>query len=205
LAEAENADTISQMLKAARVGLRLGARIAPLVAIACVLSAPIASSQRRPIAVQAPIAEPPTFDSNALAAALPSVLSPPSLLPGSRLVSMIAEDIDADGDLDVVANDGSLNLIVWTNDGSGRLSRQHSRESDGGLRSEPSVPGVAGDFAQPDTAVPSAFGSLLVEPRVRSAADTRAPLSRPNDDDRSSSAFCSTRTPRGPPALDVLM
>ena len=34
---------------------------------------------------------------------------------------MIAEDIDADGDLDVVANDGSLDLIVWTNDGSGRL------------------------------------------------------------------------------------
>ena len=39
----------------------------------------------------------------------------------------VANDIDADGDLDVVANDGSLELLVWINDGTGRLTRRQNR------------------------------------------------------------------------------
>src|SRR5262245_60372818 len=35
-----------------------------------------------------------------------------------RFVAIVAADIDADGDLDVVASDSSLQLHIWVNDGS---------------------------------------------------------------------------------------
>jgi hypothetical protein len=183
------------MFKAARIGMR----VTPLVAIVCMLCALQAPAQQRARYSPAPFVDRPTFDSGLLAASLPSVLSPPAMIPGSRLVSMIAEDIDADGDLDVVANDGSLDLIVWTNDGSGRLSRRHGSGRDG-IRSEPAAPALAGDVAQSDTAVPSAFGSLAVDARVRAIVEARRPLSRHHASNRLTSAFVSTRTPRGPPA-----
>jgi hypothetical protein len=41
-----------------------------------------------------------------------------------RLASIVAVDIDADGDRDVVGLDWSSGLIVWLNDGSGHLTRQ---------------------------------------------------------------------------------
>lgn len=178
-------------------------RVTPLAAIVCMLCALQAPAQQRAHHWSAPFVDRPTFDSNLLAAALPSVLSPPAMIPGSRLVSMIAEDIDADGDLDVVANDGSLDLIVWTNDGSGQLSRQQGRGHDG-IRSEPAAPAVAGDVARSDTAVPSAFGSLAIDARVSEMVEARRPLSRHRASSRLSSAFVSTRTPRGPPASTPL-
>jgi hypothetical protein len=66
----------------------------------------------------------PARDATAWLSTLPSFLTPPAVPAGWQVVSMVANDIDADGDLDVVANDGSLDLIVWINDGTGRLSRQ---------------------------------------------------------------------------------
>jgi hypothetical protein len=47
------------------------------------------------------------------------------------LVAAITADIDSDGDLDVVATDQSLNLLVWVNDGTGHLTRQRPRHSGG--------------------------------------------------------------------------
>jgi hypothetical protein len=40
------------------------------------------------------------------------------------LVSIVAADVDDDGDVDVVANDASLHLFIWLNDGTGHLTRQ---------------------------------------------------------------------------------
>jgi hypothetical protein len=67
----------------------------------------------------------------AAAHALP--LPPPvESLPGNttRFASIIAADIDADGDLDVIATDHALNLYVWVNDGAGHLTLQNPAHED---------------------------------------------------------------------------
>jgi hypothetical protein len=49
------------------------------------------------------------------------------------LARVVVSDIDRDGDIDVVASVGTLDLIVWTNDGAGHFSaagrRPHRRAS----------------------------------------------------------------------------
>lgn len=186
------------MLRLVRISVRAAA---PIVALLCAVWAP---AHQRSASVPVSFALRPTFDSTALAAALPSVLLPPAVQPGSRLVSMIAEDIDADGDLDVVANDGSLDLIVWTNDGSGRLSRQPGRDTPG-LRSEPEAPGLTHDSPASDSLVPQAFGSLDLRPRIITASPDLSPLSRIASHAALRPACISTRTPRGPPVSSFLI
>jgi hypothetical protein len=150
-----------------------------------------------------PVPDRPTFNSTALIAALPRVLSPPVLKPGSRLVSMIAEDIDADGDLDVVANDGSLNLIVWTNDGSGRLSPRQSREV-AGLQSEPGAPTVSHQSNQFDSVVPASSAPLDTGARIVVLAPAASPLLSATSASALLQVFVSTRAPRGPPSALLL-
>jgi hypothetical protein len=53
----------------------------------------------------------------------------PAPVDGSLVVSIVAADIDGDGDLDVIATDRLLQLIVWTNDGSGHFTRQQPRHT----------------------------------------------------------------------------
>ena len=61
--------------------------------------------------------------------------------PDMQLVAIVAADIDADGDLDVVASDTSLQLHVWVNDGAGHLRRvQPSRSSS--LQPDPPGPTI---------------------------------------------------------------
>ncbi len=87
---------------------------------------------------------PRTFDASTLVAALPLRLESP-LEPGLRVVALAASDIDDDGDLDLVASDGSLDLLVWINDGAGHMTRRYGRQSSG-WRNDPSD--VGGDTAQ---------------------------------------------------------
>ena len=185
------------MLRLARTGWCA----APLVALLGALWAPI---QQHAASPSASIPSRPTFDSVVLVAALPSALSPPAVQPGSRLVSMVAADIDADGDLDVVANDGSLDLIVWTNDGSGRLSRQQGRGGGARLRSEPAAPGLADQPAGPDTIVLPPFVPLGVNPRILAVTPNHSPLWWDRSAGAPLPAFVSTRTPRGPPVSRLL-
>jgi hypothetical protein len=62
----------------------------------------------------------------------PSELPPPLQASLVReditLVSAIAADIDADGDLDVVGSDDQLELVILVNDGRNNLSRRPSRQ-----------------------------------------------------------------------------
>ncbi len=61
-----------------------------------------------------------------------------------KVSSLVAADIDADGDLDIVAArnvNGSLGIFVWLNDGDGRLTRQHPAQPKT-LGSEPEAPSV---------------------------------------------------------------
>jgi hypothetical protein len=149
-------------------------------------------SRRRDVTIR------PTFEANVLVAALPSVLTPPAVQPGWRLISMIADDIDADGDLDVVANDGSLDLIVWINDGTGRLTRQETRQASD-VQSDASAPGFANQPVGSETFVHIPFSFLQPDSSIASILVER---SRPRWDgstDALQPAFVSGRTPRAPP------
>jgi len=53
------------------------------------------------------------------------------------LVAAVRADIDADGDLDLVATDRALNLLVWVNDGSGHFTRERPRRAAGVSTSAP--------------------------------------------------------------------
>jgi hypothetical protein len=179
---------------------RRAARIAMLTALFCAAWVRVTDRGISPgIALPGGV----TFEATALAAALPSVLTPPAVEPGWRLVSMIAEDIDADGDLDVVASDGSLGLVVWTNDGSGRLTRQEGREPTG-WRSDPSVPGFADRGCASDTIIPSPFFSLHGSSHIGWIAPGPSGCCWHPSAEALRTSFVSARTSRGPPHSTLL-
>src|SRR6267154_1087538 len=112
---------------------------AAFVTLVCVSSIPV---EGRIASRLHGIASRPMFAANTLLATLPDVLAPPIVQRSWQLVSMVTHDVDADGDLDVVANDGSLDLIVWINDGTGHLTRRKTRQASD-VRPEASGPAFA--------------------------------------------------------------
>jgi hypothetical protein len=54
-----------------------------------------------------------------------TALQLPGVEPGTKVVAAALADIDADGDLDLIASDGTLDLLVWSNDGSGHFTRKY--------------------------------------------------------------------------------
>ncbi|HKB10958.1 MAG TPA: VCBS repeat-containing protein [Vicinamibacterales bacterium] len=123
-----------------------------------------------------------------------------ALLPdeGRDIVSAITADIDADGDLDVVASDSNLELLVWVNDGNGNLSRQDANRNRS-WASEPTAPSVenrpTGSVASvqtdPPTVVVDARASFDVQQPARRVARRPAVASV--------HLLASSRTPRAPP------
>lgn len=59
-----------------------------------------------------------------LACALKASVPLPALADGTQFVSVIAADLDADGDLDLIASDTALQIHVWVNDGDGHFTRR---------------------------------------------------------------------------------
>jgi len=139
---------------------------------------------------------------------LPPLMTPASVLPaglappgadGRLLVSVIAADIDADGDLDVVASDGSLDLIVWDNDGTGHLTRKDPQRSrPGGWESS----GETLDDRPATSTVAAQFGgmSLRLNARTLSFNSHLSPWRAAVLPSRSQPQFALTRIPRAPPA-----
>jgi hypothetical protein len=137
------------------------------------------------------------------ATALPAGLEPPDADRRWPLVAAVAADIDDDGDLDAVASDGSLHLIVWANDGTGRLTRQSPKQSlPGGVRlAYPTVDG-------------NPVGSRIVAQLTGSAATTltacagpaprEAPWRPADIRSRPHRQIISSRVPRAPPSSPVL-
>ena len=139
-----------------------------------------------------------TFAASVWIATLPIGLTPPAVPPRWQLVSMIADDIDADGGLDVVANDGSLDLLVWINDGTGHLTEQHNGKPS---LSFPKLSGSGLSDRGNDSHASAHMGSSFLQ------ADSPI-TSVVTDDSRSQwtgyrdalpSSVVSTRSPRGPP------
>ena len=143
------------------------------------------------------------FEASAWASALPSALVAPAVPSGWQLVSMVAHDIDADGDLDVVANDGSLDLIVWINDGTGRLSRQEGRKA-GSLPEKMTGPGLS-DHPTGSQAVAQTPSSVLQShPALGSCLPNESRTRWTASPDPLAPPFISTRSPRGPPLVRLL-
>jgi hypothetical protein len=67
-----------------------------------------------------PVAAPRAEREVALPAGFSAALDVP---PTESRMRVVAGDIDRDGDIDVVASVGTLDLIVWKNDGAGHFTR----------------------------------------------------------------------------------
>jgi hypothetical protein len=79
-----------------------------------------------------------------LAGQLPRGFTLPSADVNLPISSIITADLDADGDLDIVAADrsnGGIGIVVWVNDGAGRLTRKAPAPK-GNLASEPASPSI---------------------------------------------------------------
>jgi hypothetical protein len=123
------------------------------------------------------------------------------LLPdqGRDFVSMIAADIDADGDLDVITSDSNLDLVIWVNDGHGRLSRRAARQPSS-LQPEPAAPSVQNRTNIPAASVQSDPPTIVVHAKalnhivVHAGAVAGAYALIPPI------PAVTTRTPRAPPS-----
>jgi hypothetical protein len=74
----------------------------------------------------------------------PGFASAVDVATSSRFVRVVADDIDRDGDLDVVATVGTHDLLVWENDGAGHFSRRRSSAHEE-MRADPPGPTLDGD------------------------------------------------------------
>ena len=84
----------------------------------------------------------PHATGSSLARQLPRGFILPSADRDLTVSSLITTDFDADGDLDIVAADrsnGAIGIVVWVNDGAGRLTRK-APVSGGTLAGEPASP-----------------------------------------------------------------
>jgi hypothetical protein len=108
--------------------------------------------------------------------------------------SLIAEDIDGDGDLDLVAGAPSGQVMTWLNDGHGRFTLQKPRRSYG-----VSPETIFADALQGE---PVALGvnAPLAMPRIRSRMAVVVTLSRPPTGPLASGlGVLSLSSPRAPP------
>jgi len=81
---------------------------------------------------------------HSVAKQLPAGFVLPSSDVDLKISSLVAADLDADGDLDIVAADpanGSVDILVWVNDGDGRLTRKRP-ERPKSFGAEPLAPSV---------------------------------------------------------------
>ena len=115
----------------------------------------------------------------------------------SNLVSAVTADIDSDGDLDVVATDRALNLLVWVNDGAGHFTRQRPKRG-GGFSTRASGPTLerrSGSVAVSTLNDPPSAGL-----GQRPSLDAKLPgATRPPTTDRfvlpSTASYCPSRAP----------
>jgi hypothetical protein len=172
-----------------------------LLAPVMIVAAAVALCAARVPAPQTEAWNPEAFRSRSVAAVLPQGFVLPSADGDIKVSSLVAADLDADGDLDIVASEGaegSLAILVWENDGAGRLTRREptKQRSLDNVPSSPSFEQHQSDTpasVQPDNpTAPAAAVKVAAMPAARSFERTRAP-------DVSSAALEVLRS-RSPPA-----
>lgn len=122
-----------------------------------------------------------------------------------KFFALVATDLDADGDIDVIASNGALDLLVWINDGSGHLTAHRAASSSFQSPSSGRVIDVPGDelslsAQDDDDDVPVA----RVDMHVVWRDGTEAFLPRARIERRASSVV-STHATRGPPQASLLL
>jgi hypothetical protein len=121
-----------------------------------------------------------------------------------QFVRVVAGDVDRDGDIDVVASLGSLDLIVWQNDGAGHFTRLPS-SSHTALQTQPSAPSADGDTLASNEWIQNGQqrGMDLESLRARRADEPESPLSPTVrlTTNRYGPRVRSSRAPPIPPAL----
>ena len=143
-----------------------------------------------------------SFHSWAAATQLPHGFTLPSSDSDVKVSSLVAADLDADGDLDIVASQrvhGVVSIVVWENDGAGRLTRRRPSPPKT-LRSEPTAPSV-------DNGAGQAAASIQPEtPAIAPACETgrftlpELTCERPRAPDVASADVSALRS-RSPPLL----
>src|SRR2546427_4114912 len=130
---------------------------------------------------------------------LPSALRAALAERDTQLVAIVATDIDADGDLDVVASDSTLQLHVWVNDGAGHLQRKRPARSSS-LQPEP--PGPTLTHGAPLSPVPTQKDprALRASTEVHPTALAAMRGTPPASSDAVLPATRAAHTPRAPPA-----
>jgi len=115
-------------------------------------------------------------------------------------VAVIAVDIDADGDLDVVASDRTLQLHVWVNDGAGHFTRREPTRSTT-WHATPTAPGLDDHRVSFQVFTPVHPQSLDIDHRratlvVPAKASLHCTIVR-----LIATSIESTRSPRAPPLV----
>ena len=173
-------------------------RLTPLVVVAAAVAL-FASRVPATPHTQAWNAEP--FSLRSVAAVLPQGFVLPSADVDLKVSSLVAADVDADGDLDIVASEGaggSLAIFVWENDGAGRLTRRQPAKQKS-LNGVPASPVL--EQHQSDTPASIQPDSPAMQTITASVATTPATQSfdRRHDPDVASAALEVLRS-RSPPA-----
>ena len=156
-----------------------------LFVFVAVLTAVVAAfASRLPAGPHTQIWSAESFKSQRVASALPQGFVLPSADGNVNVSSLVAADLDADGDLDIVASDGasgSVEILVWENDGAGRLTRRQPDQKRS-LGSAPASPALeqhasdAPDSIPPDSpAMQTITASTGLTPPARSFDRPRAP------------------------------
>jgi len=130
---------------------------------------------------------------------LPAALRVALAEPDTHLVAIVAADIDADGDLDIVASDSALHLYVWVNDGAGHLRRRRPARPSS-LQLEPPGPTIEHGTAPPPVPTQKDPRSLRAGTEIHPvpfAPMRRATIAPPH---AVVPATFAAHTPRAPPA-----
>ena len=94
-----------------------------------------------------------------------------------QFVRVVADDVDRDGDIDVVASLDSLDLAVWKNDGAGHFTREPSSRHTS-LQVQPPAPSVDGDPLTSSEWIQNGQqrGAAFESPSARIADDPETPF-----------------------------
>jgi hypothetical protein len=123
--------------------------------------------------------------------------SPDAVTFETNAVSIVANDIDHDGDVDLVATTSSNQVVIWINDGRGHFTQEQERLPSSDL----SLATTVVDSSSRDQPVASgpAAPQFVVHSRRNKAGVVATQIRRPTAPRGVTPSFLSLSSPRAPP------